>query len=76
MSRMTFGACLLVASVTVAAQTSHRRAPVPPTRPHGRRVSVRCRDDMMRFVSSELGARSVIKGAPYSATAVNETPRC
>lgn len=28
---------------------------------------------MMMFVSSELGARSVVKGAPYAATAVNET---
>lgn len=77
MSRMTFGACLLVASVTVGAQTSAPPAPpvpppppvapVPPAFPFG------AGDDMMRFVSSELGARSVIKGAPYSATAVSET---
>ena len=40
---------------------------MPPAFPFG------AGDDMMRFVSSELGARSVIKGAPYSATAVTET---
>ena len=28
---------------------------------------------MMMFVSSELGGRSVVKGAPYAATAINET---
>jgi hypothetical protein len=30
-------------------------------------------DDVMMFVSSELGGRSLIKGAPYAATAINET---
>jgi hypothetical protein len=40
---------------------------VPPAFPFG------AGDDMMMFVSSELGARSVIKDAPYSAIAVNAT---
>jgi hypothetical protein len=30
-------------------------------------------EDMLMFVSSEIGGRGVIKGAPYSATAVSET---
>ena len=42
-------------------------APLPPAFPFG------AGDDMMMFVSSELGGRSVVKGAPYAATAVNET---
>ena len=67
----------MVASVTVAAQTSPPPAPpvppVPPVAPVPPAFPFGAGDDMMRFVSSELGARSVIKGAPYSATAVNET---
>jgi hypothetical protein len=42
-------------------------APLPPAFPFG------AGDDMMMFVSSELRGRSVVKGAPYAATAVNET---
>ena len=30
-------------------------------------------DDVLMFVSSEIGGRGVVKGAPYSATAVSET---
>ena len=48
----------------------------PALAAQGREVSVidafGAGDDMMRFVTSELGARGVIKGAPYSAIAVNE----
>ena len=42
-------------------------APMPPAFPFG------AGDDMMMFVSSDLGGRTVVKGAPYAATAVNET---
>jgi hypothetical protein len=30
-------------------------------------------EDVLMFISSELGGRGVVKGAPYSATAVSET---
>jgi hypothetical protein len=30
-------------------------------------------DDVLGFVSSEIGGRGIVKGAPYSATAVSET---
>ena len=67
----------MVASVTVAAQTSAPPAPpvppTPPVAPVPPAFPFGAGDDMMRFLSTELGARSVIKGAPYSATAVNET---
>ena len=42
--------------------------PIPPTPP-----VFAFGDDAMMFVSSELGARTIVKGAPYSATAVNES---
>lgn len=74
MSKMFFTACLLAGSLVVRAQTpvspvapTPPVAPVPPAFPFG------AGDDVMMFVSSELGARSVTKGAPYAATAVNET---
>jgi hypothetical protein len=79
MSRMIVGTCLLAAAVAVRAQTPAPPAPVPPVPPTPPAAPVPpafpfgAGDDMMRFVSSELAARSVIKGAPYSAIAVNET---
>lgn len=30
-------------------------------------------DDVLMFISSEIGGRGVVKGAPYSATAIGET---
>ena len=80
MSRMIFAACLLAVSVVAHAQTSAPPAPpvppvapTPPLRLCRRRFRSVPATTMMMFVSSELGARSVVKGAPYAATAVNET---
>lgn len=83
MSRMIVAKCCLVVSVVARAQTPAPLAPpvypvapvapvapvppLPPAFPFG------AGDGMMMFVSSELGARTVVKGAPYAATAVNET---
>ncbi|MBA3252645.1 MAG: hypothetical protein H0T67_00075 [Burkholderiaceae bacterium] len=74
MSKVIVAACLLTASVVTHAQTPVPPvpplppiAPLPPAFPFG------AGDDVMMFVSSELGSRSVIKGAPYAATAINET---
>ena len=71
MSKVIVAICLLTAWAIAQAQTSAPppppMAPLPPAIPFG------AGDDMMMFVSSELGGRSVVKGAPYAATAVNET---
>ncbi|HVE89575.1 MAG TPA: hypothetical protein VNA44_07720, partial [Burkholderiaceae bacterium] len=80
MSRMIIAACWLAVSVVGRAQTpalppppATPVAPAPPVPPSPPAFPFGAGDDMMMFVSSELGARSVVKGAPYVATAVNET---
>lgn len=86
MSKVILAACLLTASVITRAQTIAPPAPpapgiapvapVPPTPPVAPLPPVfpfGAGDDVMMFVSSELRGRRVIKGAPYAATAINET---
>ena len=84
MSKIVVAACMLLASVAIRAQASAPPVPpvpvvppvplVPPVPPSFPLLTeFAAGDDMMMFVSSELGGRSVIKGAPYAATAVNET---
>ena len=79
MSKLLVIACLLVPSLVALAQTPAAPAPpavpavpVPPVPPVPPPVFA-SGDDVMMFVSSELGGRTVVKGAPYSATAVNES---
>ncbi|MGZ9057858.1 MAG: hypothetical protein ACXW14_01295 [Burkholderiaceae bacterium] len=80
MSKVILAAWLLAASVVAHAQSVAPPAPplspvppVPPTAPLPPVFPFGAGDDVMMFVSSELGGRSVIKGAPYAATAINET---
>ena len=82
MSKVILAACLLTASVVARAQTAAPPAPPPPVPPAPPTPAIAplppvfpfgAGDDVMMFVSSELGGRSVIKGAPYAATAINET---
>ena len=78
MSKVVVAACTLLASVAIRAQTPAPPVPpvplVPPVPPSFPVLAeFGAGDDMMMFVSSELGGRSVMKGAPYAATAVNET---
>lgn len=82
MSKVILAVCLLTASVVARAQTAAPPAPPPPVPPAPPTPAIAPLppvfpfgggDDVMMFVSSELGGRSVIKGAPYAATAVNET---
>ena len=79
MSKVILAACLLTASVVTRAQTTAPPPPVPPVPPTPAIAPLPpvfpfgAGDDVMMFVSSELGGRSVIKGAPYAATAINET---
>ena len=81
MSKMILVACLWAASVVAShAQSVAPPAPplpplppVPPTAPLPPVFPFGAGDDVMMFVSSELGGRSLIKGAPYAATAINET---
>ncbi|HVG03679.1 MAG TPA: hypothetical protein VM937_01945 [Burkholderiaceae bacterium] len=80
MSKMIVAVCWLAVLVEARAQTPvpppppvTAVAPTPPVPPLPPAFPFGAGDDMMMFVSSELGARSVIKGAPYAATAVNET---
>lgn len=81
MSKALVLTCLLGAAMAAAAQSSP--PPVPPV-PHAPPVppvpSVFAfntpdgvGEDVMMFVSSEFGGRSVIKGAPYTANAISET---
>lgn len=77
MSKVILAACVLAASISAYAQTVAVPAapmpPVPPVAPMPPVFPFGAGDDVMMFVSSELGGRSVIKGAPYAATAINET---
>ena len=83
MSKLVVAICLLAVSAIVQAQTSAPPAPpappvppgapTPPITPLPPAFPFGAGDEMMMFVSSDLGARSVVKGAPYAATAVNET---
>ena len=80
MSKVIVAGCLLAVSAIAHGQASAPPAPplppgapTPPMAPLPPAFPFGAGDDMMMFVSSELGARSVVKGAPYAATAVNET---
>ena len=80
MSRITIAVGLLGATVAAYAQTpvppvapAPQVAPLPPIPPVPPAFPFGAGDDVMMFVSSELGARTIVKGAPYAATAVNET---
>jgi hypothetical protein len=81
MSKMILAVGLLAASLAVRAQAP--ASPVPPV-PHAPPVapappqpswttSLGVDQDVMMFMSSELGGRGVTKGAPYAATAVSES---
>jgi len=64
---------------TFVAGAQAQEAPAPPTPPappvmaHLAGLPGLPGEDVLMFVSSELGGRGVVKGAPYSATAVSET---
>ena len=80
MSKWVVAVCLLAVSAIAQAQTSAPPAPpvppgapTPPIAPLPPAFPFGAGDDMMMFVSSELGGRSVVKGAPYAATAITET---
>ena len=71
-------ACALAMPMAAYAQTPGAPvapiAPVPPVPPVPPFPPVFAfSDDAMMFVSSELGGRTIVKGAPYAATAVNES---
>ena len=82
MSKVIVAGCLLAVSSIAQGQVSAPPAPpvapvppvapMPPIAPLPPAFPFGAGDDMMMFVSSELGARSVVRGAPYAATAVNE----
>ena len=78
MSKVVVAICWL--AVSALAQAQPVPPPAPPVAPSPPAPPIPpmpfpfgAGDDMMMFVSSELGGRTVVKGAPYSATAVNET---
>lgn len=81
MTKMIAAVCLLAMSLSASAQTAPPAPPapiapvppIPPIPPVPMMAQFGAGDDVMMFVSSEFGARSVIKGAPYAATAINET---
>jgi len=68
MFRILATAFVVVTSLGVRAQS-----PAPPAPPVPPVPVFASGDDVMMLVSPEFGSRTVVKGAPYSATAVNET---
>lgn len=70
---------LLIAPLLVAATASAQDTPPVPHAPPAPVIAPLAAipglpgEDVLAFVSSELGGRTVVKGAPYSATAVSET---
>ena len=79
MLKVVVAICWLAVSALAQAQPTAPAPPVapsppaPPVPPLPPAFPFGAGDDMMMFVSSELGGRSIVKGAPYAATAVNET---
>ena len=81
MSKMILAVGLLAASLAARAQGP--ASPVPPAPPAppvapvppqpSWTTSLGVDEDVMMFMSSELGGRGVTKGAPYAATAISES---
>lgn len=64
---------MLAATVLVATSMGTRaQSPAPPAPPAPPISVFASSDDVMMLVSPEFGSRTIVKGAPYSATAVNE----
>ena len=70
----------LIAGLAVVAATAHAQEAPPPPQPALPPLFAPLAgltglpgDDVLMFISSELAGRGVVKGAPYSATAVSET---
>ena len=80
MSKFFVAALMLMGSLCVSAQSVSAQAvtqrPAPPTPPAPPAPPVPpafvAGDDVMMSLSPEFGGRSVVKGAPYAATAVSE----
>jgi hypothetical protein len=74
MLHRTLMAAVLVYGGAAAAQDAPARppAPAPLAAPLGGLHGLPG-DDVLMFISTELGGRGIVKGAPYSATAVSET---
>ncbi len=72
--KTAFTGCLLSLSLAAGAQPTTIAPPAPPAPPVPLiGLADLAGHDMTMFVSSEMGGRGVVKSAPYSATAVNET---
>jgi hypothetical protein len=77
-TRTSLCAGLIALSSAAAAQQAAPEAPIAPPSPTPMWAPLaglpgHPGEDMAIFVSSELGGRSIVKGAPYSATATSES---